>query len=264
MLTGAPKVAFSGLPPARKTTHVSATFRMSTAHLQIVHDCAASVVPWPEAARVARAIQRQVREHFGPAYGVDATVEAVPSGRHDAGAWQVVLVDDAASSNDAGWHELTASGLPLGKVYCKTVIAQTGGWSTTASHEVIELLADPDMSLAVLVYGSRGSRLFAYEVCDPVQDDRYAYGIDRVRVSDFVYPAWFESFRKRGSARFDHAGACDRPLQVLAGGYAQFTHAHYERGWRDEGPARGKRGPARGSRQSRRRIARASWRVSAR
>jgi hypothetical protein len=237
---------------------------MPTAHVQLVHACSAAVVAWRDAQRVARALQRQVREHFGPAYGVDATVEAVPRGRQDAAAWQVALVDDAVDADADGWHELTARGLPLGKVYAKAVLAECGGWSTTASHEVLELLADPDMSLAVLVYGARGSRLFAYEVCDPVQDDRYAYSIGGVRVSDFVYPAWFESFRARRSARFDHAGACDRPLQVLAGGYAQVAPAHYERGWRDEGPARGKRGPARGSRQARRRVARGTWRVSAR
>jgi len=238
--------------------------RQARPHVQLVHACSPSVVPWRDARRVARALQRQVREHFGPPYGVEATVEAVPRGRHDARAWQVVLADDAEGAAADGWHELTAHGLPLGKVYAKDVIAECGGWSSTASHEVLELLADPDMSLAVLVYGPRGSRLFAYEVCDPVQDDRYAYSIGGVRVSDFVYPTWFESFRAVRSARFDYAGVCDRPLQVLAGGYAQVTHAHYERGWRDEGPARGKRGPARGSRRARRRTARSTWRVSAR
>lgn len=217
---------------------------------------------WADARRVAAAVQRQVREHFGPVYGVRATVEAVPQGRQDPGAWQVAVVDDAASADDDGWHELTARGQPLGKVLAKKVIAETGGWSSTASHEVLELLADPDMSLAVLVYFENGSHLYAYEVCDPVQDDRWAYTIDRVRVSDFVYPAWFESFHGRGSTRFDHTGACDRPLQILPGGYATVTHAHYEKGWRDEGPTRGKRGKHLGSRRARRRIPRDDWRKS--
>jgi hypothetical protein len=228
--------------------------------VQLVH--ASRAVTWSDARRVAAAVQRQVREHFGPAYGVRADVEAVPHGRQDPRAWQVAIVDDAASADDDGWHELTARGQPLGKVLAKKVIAETGGWSSTASHEVLELLADPDMSLAVLVYGERGSHLYAYEVCDPVQDDRWAYDVDRVRVSDFVYPAWFESFRGRGSARFDHTGACDRPLQILAGGYASVTHAHYERGWRDKGPTRGKRGKSLGSRRGRRTIPRDDWRRS--
>jgi hypothetical protein len=228
--------------------------------VQLIH--ASDAVSWNDVRRVAAAIQRQVREHFGPVYGVDATVEAVPHGRHDPRAWQVAIVGDSASAADDGWHELTAWGQPLGKVLAKKVIAETGGWSSTASHEVLELLADPDMSLSVLVYGERGSHLYAYEICDPVQDDRYGYAIDRVRVSDFVYPAWFESFRARGSARFDHTGACDRPLQILSGGYATVTHAHWERGWRDEGPARGKLGRSFGSRRARRTVPRDAWRKS--
>jgi hypothetical protein len=233
---------------------------MREAHVQLVH--ASSVVSWSEARRVASALGRQVREHFGPAYGVRARVEAVPHGRQDPSAWQVVVVDDARSAEDDGWHELTARGQPLGTVLAKKVIAESGGWSSTASHELLELLADPDMSLSVLVYGARGSRLFAYEICDPVQDDRYGYFVDRVRVSDFVYPAWFESFRKRGSARFDHVGECTRPLQILPGGYATVAHAHWERGWRDDGPSRGTIGRPRGSRRGRRIVPRDAWRRS--
>lgn len=231
------------------------------AHVQLVH--AARAVTWADVRRVAAALDRQVREHFGPVYGVTATVEAVPQGGQDPRAWQVAIVDDEASADDDGWHELTANGQPLGKVLAKKVIAETGGWSTTASHEVLELLADPDMSLYVLVFGSGGSHLYAYEVCDPVQDDRHAYTIDRVRVSDFLYPAWFESFRGRRSTRFDHAGACDRPLQILAGGYATVTRAHWDTGWHDAGPERGKPGKPLGSRRARRTVPREAWRRSA-
>jgi hypothetical protein len=233
----------------------------SEAHVQLV--LASRVVSWSEARRVTAAIRRQARDHFGPAYGKRATLEVVPRGREDPMAWHVAIVDDAAGADSDGWHERTARGLPLGKVYAKKAIAETGGWSTTASHEVLELLADPDMSLEVLVYGEHGSRLYAYEVCDPVQDDRYAYWIDRVRVSDFVYPAWFESFRLRRSARFDHAGACDRPLQILAGGYATVAPARWERGWHDQGPSRGKTGKPHGSRRARRVVRRDAWRESA-
>ena len=96
-----------------------------------------------------------------------------------------------------------------------------------------------------------------------MQDDVHAYFIDRVRVSDFLYPTWFESFRARGEAPFDHRGHCVRPLQVLSGGYASVTHTHWQRGWRDVGPSRGKPGPSHGTRRGRRRADRASWRRSA-
>jgi hypothetical protein len=232
--------------------------RRSTAHVQLV--LASNAVTWADARRVTAALKRQIRDHFSPAYGVKADVELVPRGREHAAAWQIAIVDDPSSCDDDGWHELTARGLPLGKVYAKQVIAETGGWSSSASHELLEMLADPDMNLTVVAWDKHGSHLYAYEVCDPVQDDRLGYEIGGVLVSDFVYPSWFESFHRPGAVPFDQGGACERPLQVLAGGYAQVTHADWVRGWRDVGPSRGRPGKARGSRQGRRRTARNQWR----
>ena len=234
--------------------------RGPTPHVQLV--LASKVVSAADARRVTRALQRQVRDHFGPVHGIQADVELVPRGREDPAAWQIAIVDDGASGDDDGWHEVTAHGLPLGKVYARRVIAETGGWSSSASHELLEMLADPDMNLTVVAWDKHGSHLYAYEVCDPVQDDRCGYDIGGVLVSDFVYPAWFESFHKPGTVRFDHRGACERPLQVLAGGYAQVTHADWVRGWRDVGPSRGRKGKPLGSRRGRRRTARSQWRPS--
>lgn len=231
-------------------------------HVQLVH--ATTLVSWDDAKRVTAALQRQVRDDFGPEYGVRADVELVPRGREHGDAWQIALVDSASSADDDGWHELTAHGQPLGKVFVRKVLRESGGWSSSASHELLELLADPDMNTTVVAWGKRGSHLYAYEVCDPVQDDRSGYEIGGVLVSDFVLPSWFEAFHRRGSVAFDHVGHCDRPLQVLPGGYAQVTHADWVRGWRDVGPSRGRRGQARGSRRGRRRSERGQWRKSKR
>lgn len=140
-----------------------------TAHVQLVH--ATGVVSWKDAVRVTAALRKQVHGHFAPVYGIHADVELVPRGRQDPAAWQIALVDDTRAAEDDGWHELTSAGRPLGRVLTKRAIEQTGGWSSTASHELLELLADPDLSLAVVAYDRGGSRLYAYEVCDPVQDD---------------------------------------------------------------------------------------------
>ena len=231
-----------------------------TAHVQLVH--ATGVVSWKDAVRVTAALRKQVHGHFAPVYGIHADVELVPRGRQDPAAWQIALVDDTRAAEDDGWHELTSAGRPLGRVLTKRAIEQTGGWSSTASHELLELLADPDLSLAVVAYDRGGSRLYAYEVCDPVQDDRYGYFVDRVRVSNFVYPAWFEQFPQHRATRFDHQGSCTRGFQVLAGGYASATHTHWERGWHDVGPSRGKPGASLGSRRARRRTPRSAWRKS--
>jgi len=38
-------------------------------------------------------------------------------------------------------------------------------------------------------------------------------------MSDFVYPSYFEVFRKAGSVRFDQMGKVTKPFQILSGGY---------------------------------------------
>jgi hypothetical protein len=232
---------------------------MRTAHVQVVN--ASTAVTRSDARRVVRGLRAQARKDFRAAWGVDADVELVERGRHDTRAWLLTIVDGWKEAEDDGWHELTSHGQPLGKVYAGKAILEDGGWSTAASHELLEMLADPDISLAALVHGEGWTRLYAYEVCDPVQDDRWSYEVAGVRVSDFVLPSWFESFRAPRSTRFDHVGACVRPLQVLAGGYATICHADWQRGWHDLGPSRGKRGRSRGSRRSRR-DQRAGWRRS--
>jgi hypothetical protein len=51
---------------------------------------------------------------------------------------------------------------------------------------------------------------------------KYGYEINGVLVADFVYPAWFESFRGPSTTKFDHAGRISAPFQVLEGGYTMF------------------------------------------
>ena len=235
---------------------------MREAHVQIVND--SDVVSAADARRVVRALRQQAREHFAPAWGIHAEVELATRPRIAPDAWVIAIVDDAAKGDYYGWHELSAAGKPLGKVYAADAIRDTGGWSSTASHELLELLADPDMAVTVLDSSDRAARLYAYEICDPVQDDRWSYSIGGVRVSDFVLPTWFEPFHRRRSVRFDHTGKVTRPFQILAGGYATVDHVTGTRGWHDLGPSRGKIGRSRGSRHGRRRLARAEWRRSAR
>jgi len=93
-------------------------------------------------------------------------------------------------------------------------------WTVTASHELLEMLGDPNLNLTVFVQNADTTRtLYAYEVCDACEDDSFAYPIDNVLVSDFVYPAWFENFRAQGSTQFDCMSQIEQPLELLKGGY---------------------------------------------
>lgn len=186
---------------------------------------ASTLVADKDARRAVRAFRAQLRDHFAPVWEASADVAFVPRGeRPRRGAWQLVLVDSRDASY--GYHELTREGLPLGKVFLREAMKTRSGWTVTASHEILELLVDPDTTFGVVVEDrSLGPRFYSYEVCDPVQDDRFAYDLGGTPVSDFVYPAWFEPWRRstgRAEARFDHARKLRMPFEVPTDCYAMF------------------------------------------
>jgi len=56
------------------------------------------------------------------------------------------------------------------------------------------------------------------EVCDPPEDDAFAYQVNGVLVSDFYTPRYFDPV-KRPEAAYDFSGAITSPREVLRGGY---------------------------------------------
>jgi len=143
-----------------------------------------------------------------------------------------------------------------------------GHWTVTASHELLEMLGDPDINLTVFVQNGehRTGRLYAYEVCDACEDDAFGYVIDQVLVSDFVYPSWFESFRKKGSTRFDYGQRIHHPFELLSGGYIGYFDVTGGHGWQQltkDGRAGARSRPRVGSRRERRRTPRDQWQESA-
>ena len=181
-----------------------------------------TIVNDAEARRVMAALQRQVLRDFAPVWGVDARLRFVRRGqRPPPGAWWLAILDDAKHATTLGVHDKTDEGLPLGKVFARTAQQNKVPWSIPASHELLEMLVDPEINLSVFVQtsGTHGV-LYSYEVCDACQGTRFAYEIDGVKVSNFVYPTWFQSFRRPGSARFDHRRRLKRPVpHLLSGGY---------------------------------------------
>ena len=160
-----------------------------------------------DVANLVPALQKQVRGDFAPAWGVDADLRFVPRGENPKpGEWWVVILDNADQAGVLSYHDVTMEGLPLGKVFARTTRLDGGQWTVTASHELLEMLGDPEINLIVFVQDGNQptGRLYAYEVCDACEDDSFGYMVDGNLVSDFVYPSWFESFRKTNSTRFDH------------------------------------------------------------
>lgn len=172
-----------------------------------------------EVEQVVAALQKQVDEDFAPEwYGASATlILLAPQDKPNPAAWQLVLLDDADQADALGYHELTADGLPLGKVFVKTTMADELNWTITASHELLEMLGDPDINLCAEFSTDNGSRFYAYEVCDACEDDSFGYGIDDVMVSNFVLPEWFMQNVKRD--KYDFRGHIDASFKLLTGGY---------------------------------------------
>jgi hypothetical protein len=224
-----------------------------------------TVVTDAEIAAAVPAMQKQVHRDFAPAWGADAELTFVPTGKKPAaGAWWLIVLDDSDQAGALGYHDLTNDGLPLSKVFAKSDQQYGYNWTVTASHELLEMLADPDINLTVFVQSSNtAGTMYAREVCDACEADALGYEIDGVLVTDFVYPAWFQSFRKAKSTRFDHKDHLTKPFELATGGYIGAFDISSGSGWHQIQASASKtryadRAPV-GSRRERRRTPRDEW-----
>jgi hypothetical protein len=202
-----------------------------TIHIAVINE--STVLADAEVAPVVAALQKQVTNDFRPVWGVDAELTIVASGTPPPpGSWWLVLLDDTDQANALGYHDLTTEGLPIGKVFAVSDLKAGTSWTVTASHELLEMLADPNVNLTIFVQNSNtAGMLYAYEVCDACEDDSYGYQIDNILLSDFVYPTWFESFRAEGSTQFDRLSKIDSPMKLLNGGYIGVFNVNSGSGW---------------------------------
>ena len=158
------------------------------------------------------ALQVFVDKHFAPVWATPCKLvedDSIPDGN-----WGMVFLDDADVADALGYHDLTPDDLPLSKVFVRTTIDDGDEVSVTASHELAEMLVDPGIQM-----GAIGPKdvWYAYETADAVE--RETFEVNGINMTDFVFPSWFEGFRKPGSTQFDHLGKCSRPFQILRGGY---------------------------------------------
>jgi hypothetical protein len=172
-----------------------------------------------ELTLVASALSKQVARDFGPIWNVQAnvdpfaTLDEVPSDY-----WPIIItrkVEDAA-----GFHD-DEHGQPFALVEFDT------DWSLTASHECLEMLADPfgrrlragNLPQQAVKLGLPDRRVrFLVEVCDPSEGTPFAYHVNGVLVSDFYTPEYFDPISV-SSVRYSFTGAIKAPRTVLDDGY---------------------------------------------
>jgi hypothetical protein len=237
--------------------------QLATTQISVINE--STVLTDADVTPVIVALQQQVTSDFRPIWGVDAELKMIPQGATPpAGSWWLVILDDSDQAGALGYHDLTSDGLPIGKIFAASDLKANMSWSVTASHELLEMLADPNINLSVLVQNADTTgTLFAYEVCDACEDDSFGYKINNILVSDFVYPAWFESFRAQGSTQFDRVNQIQNPLQLLAGGYIGTFSVTAGTGWQqqtaEKHPVNLKHRGHVGSRRERRSIPHTQW-----
>lgn len=157
-----------------------------------------------------RAINRQIAEDFEPYWSMGATLRLegrsqkrptrnkIVDMRGDA---VIYLWDDVRDLDKAlGLHDTNNRGIPYGFVF-RALSEQLGEeWTVTLSHEVLELIGDPEANL--LVAGPhpdhpRKQVFHWFEMCDAVQDE--SYEIDGIDVSNFLLPLYFTLSNEKGS-----------------------------------------------------------------
>src|SRR5271157_1027353 len=108
---------------------------MSVYHVALVSNTQA--VSFSDISNVSAALQKQVTRDFGPLWNVNATVdgfkdlESVPTDY-----WPVIVEDNINQPGAAGYHT-DKNGQPF------SLVQADSSWALTASHECLEMLADP-------------------------------------------------------------------------------------------------------------------------
>ena len=163
--------------------------------------------------KLIAALQAYVDRHIAPVWGTPAKL--IKTRGFVKNAWAIVLLDEADAEGALAYHELTPDGFPLSKVFVQTTLEHGMHVSVSASHELVEMLVDPAINL--MSTGPEPDTMYAYESADAVQ--ALSFNVKRIPMSDFVYPSYFEVFRKPRSTRFDHMNKVTRPFEILEGGY---------------------------------------------
>jgi hypothetical protein len=236
------------------------------ANIQVAIFRTSSVLSDDDVAAAVPALQSQIHNHFAPEWGIDADLYFVRPGENPPqDAWWLDILDDPDAPNTAGRHELSPEGRPYGKIFVKYDQSLNIPWTVVASHELLEMLADPNAHLAVFAQPQPYANfLYAYEVCDPCESQPCWYTIGAgVQVSDFVLPTWFEPLPTETTQFFDYRHRITAPLQPLPGCHMDVYDLSWCR-WRvfyGEGTTTQYGAPSfYGSRRARRKTPRNLWR----
>lgn len=173
------------------------------------------------------AINRQLRDDFGPAWSIDCTVSLVavsnePPELELASGDGAIYICDAPDGQEAGYHTKNKVSFPYGYVFTEAAAADNQPWSAVLSHEILEMAADPTINTLKVGPDPRNrTRTASYlmEVCDPVNGSTYRFDGSDVDLANFVMPAFYDVDTTEKTV---FHGATLKPFTHAAGGYIEF------------------------------------------
>ncbi len=179
-----------------------------------------SIISNDEVKLMTLGVALQAREHAAPTWDIRPPKVEYRDSEDvtEAGAFKVVIFDDADMAGALGYHSDGPDGLPYGRVFVKVSQKNNSSVSGVLSHEVLEIMMDPQANYWADNWND--NKTYALEVADPVESDHYMVDVDgkQVEVSNFVLPAWFDPNPPAGS-KFDWMGTVSKPFTMSEGGY---------------------------------------------
>lgn len=188
------------------------------------------IVEPPELLRVAAALQMQLTRDFEPIWQTPSVLSAFTSLDQVPPACLplIIVPPGTLGSGDHAFHT-TEQGTPIGLVEW----AEEEAWSLAASHELLEMVCDPQGKRKVMAesladfhrenvgqgndaYLPQGRVAYLLEICDPCQDQLYL--LNGFQVSDFVLPRYYAA-RETECGCYSFTGKVKRPFELLNGGY---------------------------------------------
>src|SRR4051812_9200453 len=177
--------------------------------------------------RVTAALQKQAIRDFRHVWDIIATVdgfdrlEDVP-----AGYWPILVQDEINQPGAAGVH-LDRDGQPF------ALVQFSDSWSLTASHEMLEMLADPFGNRLIAGQSpnpDQGRVEFLVEVADPSEDAQFGYTANGMLVSDFITPRFYDPVQSN-RVRYSFGDHIPGPRQVVEGGYISWHDIESDHWW---------------------------------
>jgi len=185
-----------------------------------------SKIPDADVLAALRAVNRQIAEDFEPYWDLGGILRLADRRARLLEADAIIRL--YPHGHDYHW---SPSGLPEAHVF--TTLSELSResvpwltWTTSLSHEALELIGDPQLN--TLVRGPHPAHprriVFHYrEVCDPIQSETYL--IDGVTVSNFVLPHYYNSMGESGG-RNDFLGTGLQAFRWNENGIIGFWDPH--------------------------------------